>query len=349
MSGLLLDRHDLKKQGRATISKEKAQETAVLFCADRILQLLEAGAQGRATIAGRALATADIAVLVRTHREAEAMQAGLRRRGINALYLGQDSVFATAEAGQLFQVLTALADCSDGGRLRTALATDLFGCSGATIHGLRENEQAWADRLAALQQYRQLWQDQGFMPMFHHLLVREGVTQRLTGRIGGDRSLTNYLHLAELLQESPAGKHGSSALVRWFRQQLENPDAASEAQLIRLENDERLVRIVTIHRAKGLEFPVVFLPFLWNGRALAKDEPLQFHRRDDFGLVIDWGSGRAENRQAAEEERLARRSAPALCGPHPRKIILLFLLGLDQRPGAERTGLPAPSGGLPVK
>lgn len=301
---LLLDDATLKKPGRPTISIERAQAAAVLFCADQIVQLLEKAALGQASIGGRAVTTADIAILVRSHREAEAMQAGLRRRGINALALGQHSVFTTAEAWQLLQVLRALANGSDPGRIRTALASELFGCDAATILGLREDEQAWAARLVQMQQYRQMWQEQGFLAMFQHLLVREGVTARLTGRIGGERSLTNYLHLAELLQESPAGQHGAVALLRWLQQQIDNPDAGSEGQLIRLENDEQLIRIITVHRAKGLEFPVVFAPFLWHGRTLARDEPLQFHRRDDGQLCIDWG-GEAEHRLLAEEERLA--------------------------------------------
>nr|WP_320011586.1 exodeoxyribonuclease V subunit beta [uncultured Desulfobulbus sp.] len=304
LQGLLLDRPELYTAKKPAISKERAQQAAVQFCSDQITRLLELSREGRATYKGRALATADIAILVRTHREAEAMQAGLAARGINALSLGQDSVFASDEARQLDQVLAALVDGGDAGRIRTCLATDLFGCSAEEIHAFQEDDQAWSQRMASLQFYRQLWQEQGIMPMFQHLLVQEGVTNRLTGRLGGERSLTNYLHLAELLQESPAGVHGAAALLRWYRHQLEHPDAGSEAQLVRLENDEDLIRIVTVHRAKGLEFPLVFLPFLWNGRPLAKDAPVQFHDRQTKALVIDLRKD-AEHRTLAEEERLA--------------------------------------------
>lgn len=337
MIGLLLDQDFLKKSGKTTIGKERAQDAAVLFCADQIVQLLEAGACGRATIDGRPLTTADIAILVRTHREAEAMQAGLRMRGINSLYLGQSSVFESREAGQLVQVLGGLVDLTDAGRIRTCLATELFGCSGETIHGLSEDEQAWSARLATLQQYRQIWQTQGIMAMLQHLLVREGVTRRLTGRIGGERSLTNYLHLAELLQQSPAGAHGAASLLRWFNRQLDNPDPGGEAQLVRLESDEQLIRIVTVHRAKGLEFPVVFLPFLWNSRALSKNEPLRFHRRDNFQLTIDWGSGEQEHRRLAEEERLAEELRLLYVALTRAKSCCFLCWGLVN--GLESTGL----------
>ncbi len=333
---LLLDDAALKKSGRATISIERAQAAAVDCCAAQIVQLLEAARLGQASIGGHPVTTADIAILVRSHREAEAMQAGLRRRGINALALGQHSVFTTAEAGQLLQVLRALAEGSDPGRIRTALASELFGCDAATILALREDEQAWAARLVQVQQYRQMWQEQGFLAMFQHLLVREGVTARLTGRIGGERSLTNYLHLAELFQESPAGQHGAAALLRWLQHQIDNPDAGSEAQLIRLENDEQLIRIVTVHRAKGLEFPVVFAPFLWHGRPLSKDGPLQFHRRDDGQLCIDW-AGEAAHRSLAEEERLAEELRLLYVALTRAKSCCFFCWGLVS--GLEHTAL----------
>jgi exodeoxyribonuclease V beta subunit len=337
MIGLLLDREELKKPNKATISKERAMQAAVLFCADQIAALLAAAAGGRAVIDGRPLTAGDIAILVRSHREAEAMQAGLRLRGINALSLGQRSVFASAEARQLDQVLAALVDGTDGGRIRTCLATELFGCTAAAIHDLHEDEQRWAARLLELHQYRQLWQEQGFMAMFQHLMVREGVAGRLTGHVGGERSLTNYLHLAELLQQSPAAGHGAAALRRWFRHQLDNPDPLSEAQLIRLENDEQLIRIVTIHRAKGLEFPVVFLPFLWNGGPLPPDKPLCLHRRDSFQLIIDWGSGLEEHRRLAEEERLAEEVRLLYVALTRARSCCLFCWGLVS--GMEWTGM----------
>jgi exodeoxyribonuclease V beta subunit len=211
LTGLLLDSERLKSGRSSTISKERALKASVAFCADTIVHLLEEARQGRASLGGKELRTADIAILVRSHREAEAMQAGLRRRGLNSIASSQVSVYASEEARQLALVLAALADPGDAARIRTCLATDLFGCSGATIHGFSRDEQGWEARLASFHRYRQLWQEQGIMPMFQHLLASEQVARRLSARVGGERSLTNFLHLAELLQQSPAGRHGMAA------------------------------------------------------------------------------------------------------------------------------------------
>ena len=233
------------------------------------------------------------------------MRDGLRRRGLSCVSSSQDSVFASEEAKSLALILAALSDLTDAARVRAALTTDLFGCSGEDLHRLRDDERGWETRLSDLLRYRQMWRDQGFIPMLQYLLAQEGVTRRLSARDGGERSLTNYLHLAELLQESPAGQHGMAALLRWFRRQIDNPDNQAENQLIRLENDEHLLRIVTIHRSKGLEFPVVFLPFLWAGRSPDTKQPLSFHDRTSLRLTLDLGTGRDEHRFWAEEEQLA--------------------------------------------
>jgi len=182
-----------------------------------------------------------------------------------------------------------------------------------------------------------VWRDQVFLPMFQHLLAAEQVTRRLTAKAGGRRSLTNYLHLAELLQASPAGHHGMAALLRWLHRQQGRPDPTAENQLIRLENDEHLLRIVTIHRAKGLEFPVVVLPFLWAGRSPGSGGPLCFHDRGSLRLTLDLGSGRDDHRRWAEEEQLAEELRLLYVAMTRAKSCCLFCWGRVN--GLEHTGL----------
>lgn len=337
LTGLLLDGERLRRGRANTISKERASRAAVDFCVDAIVSLLEAGRQGRAAIAGRPLAPADIAILTRTNREAEAMRQGLHRRGLNCAATSQDSVFAAPEAKALAQVLAALTAPADMAGIRTALVTDLFGCSGEELYRLAADEERWEARLSGLLRYRQLWLEQGFLPMFQHLLATEQVTRRLTARDGGRRSLTNYLHLAELLQASPAGRHGAAALLRWLHHQIDHPDPNQDNQLLRLEDDEDLLRIVTIHRAKGLEFPVVVLPFLWSGRTPDTGGPLAFHARDSLRLVLDLGTGQEEHRRWAEEESLAEEVRLLYVALTRARSCCLFCWGRVS--GLERTAL----------
>ncbi len=288
-----------------SISKENATRAAAQACAGEVARLLAPVKGQEVTLDGRPLVSGDIALLVRTHREAEAMQEALQLRGLNSVYYSQSSVFTTDEAQNLALLMTGLSDLADAPGLKTLLATDLFGLSAEAIHGLQVEEQQWNDILDSLHRYQCLWREQGFAPMFQQLLADRRVTRRLTGQAAGDRRLTNYLHLAELLQENQAAQPGMTGLLRWLTRQIHAPESASEAQLIRLENDEQLIRIITIHRSKGLEFPVVLLPFLWAVRQEEKAAPLTFHDRSTLRLTVDLGTKREDHRQWAEEERLA--------------------------------------------
>ncbi len=337
LTALILDADRLRNERSPLISKERATEATVLFCADALVQLLAAAENGQATIADSPLTAGDIAILVRSHHEAEAMQEGLRRRGLNSVYYSQSSVFATEEARQLALVLVALTDLSDPARIRTCLATDLWGCNAQDIYSLHSDERGWDAQLATLLRYQHLWRDQGFIAMFQQLLAGQQVTRRLSAQPGGLRSLTNFLHLAELLQESPASQHGMAGLLRWFQQQRHNPDPHAANQLTRLEDDEQLIRIVTIHRAKGLEFPVVLLPFLWAGRSLPLDQPLSFHNRETLQMTMDFGTGEEQHRQWAEEEQLAEDLRLLYVAVTRAKCCCLFCWGRVK--GYEQTAL----------
>ncbi len=331
---------DADSSGKKALAKKDATPLASAGCAAEIVRLLAAADRGRATIGERALHAGDIAVLVRTHREAEAVQAALRAHGLASVTLVQASVFASTEALQLARVLDALLDPTDAAAVRTCLATELFGLDAAGLQALGDNPVAWSGHLDRLLAYQRLWLDQGFLVLFQQLLADRQVTRRLTGRPGGERALTNYLHLAELLQDSPAASHGAAAQVRWFEQQRLRPDSNSAAQLIRLENDEDLIRIVTIHRAKGLEFPVVFLPFAWSVRTPQAGDERPLPRAGQPSPHPRPGHGPGGARRAGPHRAARRRPAPALRGRDPGQVLLPVRLGPGERHGGGRARPP---------
>ncbi|NOQ46000.1 MAG: exodeoxyribonuclease V subunit beta [Desulfobulbaceae bacterium] len=304
MTSLLLPETLAAKPGKP-IAKDRAGTAAAACCARKIAGFITAGQEGRATIGENPLTARHIAVLVRTHREADIMQRELRRLGISSVYHSLDSVFSTEAARQLHQALTAILHLGDAARIRNGLITELFGLSGPALDNLRANEQAWEEQLLTLQNYHRLWQDQGFAPMFQALLAGQRLVRRLSDRVGCERLLTDFLHLAELLAEAAAAQPGMEGLLRWFTRQLQTPDPDAGNQQLRLESDENLVQIVTMHKAKGLEYPIVFLPFLWSVRQPQKGEPISFHDPENFRLIVDLGTEMQEHRKRAQSERLA--------------------------------------------
>jgi len=161
--------------------------------------------------------------------------------------------------------------------------------------------------MARFGHYFLTWQNHGFIRMFAELISRENVRVRLLEFADGERRLTNLLHLAEVLhQHSTERRPGVRGLVKWLSEQRDPNSPRPEELKLRLETDEEAVKLVTIHKSKGLEYGIVFCPMAWDQSTIGKNEKtLQFH--DSEGrFTLDLGSeNREENRRLAREERLA--------------------------------------------
>lgn len=297
------------EEGRG-FAKEEAQRQAAEATAADIARLLALAADGRAQVNERRLGGGDIAVLVRKRKQGLAVGAALARRGIASVSMGGGSVWRSDEAGEIERLLLAVAAPAREGLVRAALATVLLGCTAGQIAALADDERGWSARLETFHDDLSLLRERGFMATWRRLLRREGVVARVLARPDGERRLTNYRHLAELLQSAEhAGALDAEGLARHVARA--RAEAESEDNQLRLESDARLVRIVTIHAAKGLQYPVVYCPFLWDGpKEESKDWPVLAH--DDGSACLDFGSAeidarraRADLEAAAEELRLA--------------------------------------------
>jgi exodeoxyribonuclease V beta subunit len=279
-------------------------------CASEIVRLLNAGQQGRAGFvkAGeplKGLLPADIAILVRDGKEAQAVRAELSARGVRSVYLSdKDSVFAAQEAHDLLVWLKACAEPDAERTLRAALACITLDLPLAELERLNQDELAWENRVMQFRDYRRIWRTQGVLPMLRRLLHDFELPQTLIQRSDGERVLTNLLHLSELMQQAAAELDGEQALIRHLGEHLALSGQAGEEQILRLESDEQLVKVVTIHKSKGLEYPLVFLPFICSTKPVDGSRlPLHFH--DAQGHAQISLKPTAALIEQADDERLA--------------------------------------------
>lgn len=269
------------------------------------LSLAQEGRAGlyQADGSGRALRPADIAILVRGRSEAEAVRAELAARRLASVYLSdRDSVFDSQEARDLLQWLRACAEPGNDALLRAALASRSLALGWQTLERLNQDEQFWEGMLMRFRDYRNQWQQQGVLPMLRRLLADFELPARLLRQADGERSLTNLLHLAEWLQREAAELDGEHALLRLLAEQLASP---SSEEILRLESDADLIKVVTIHKSKGLEYPLVLLPFIcsWKEFDGKSQTPPSF--QGEAGRVIELARGKeladAAYRQANDE------------------------------------------------
>ncbi len=283
------------------------QQTLARQCAVQIRDWLTAGQRGNAVLVGgenerKSLQASDITILVRSRPEAALMRDALSALNIPSVYLSnRDSVFEAPEASELLWLLQAVQAPEQERTLRSALATGLMGLDALTLDALNQDERAWDRLVDEFDGYRRQWERYGVLPMLREIIMTRRIAENLLASPGGERRLTDVLHIGELLQEASLQLDSGPALVRWLSQQIDSPEPQAESQQLRLESDRHLVQIVTIHKSKGLEFPLVWLPFIATFR---QQRQALYHDRVSHQAILDLHEG-DEAAELAEEERLA--------------------------------------------
>jgi exodeoxyribonuclease V beta subunit len=256
--------------------------------------------------------TSDIAVLVRTNRQAQIIKKALSLKNIPSVLHNMGNIFHTHEAMEMERILLAIVEPGNERVYHAALVTDIIGVSGIEIDSAGDESLTLEERRDRFRKYSGLWTRYGFIRMFRMLLSEEKVRERLLKFPDGERRLTNMLHLAEILhKESHDKKLGMTGLLKWLSVQRNTDVLLSETHQLRLESDDLAVKIITIHKSKGLEFPVVFCPFIWDG-VLTKYREILFHDSDNNDTpTLDLGSHAidshlvfAQNEQLSENLRL---------------------------------------------
>ncbi|MCB9536940.1 MAG: UvrD-helicase domain-containing protein [Myxococcales bacterium] len=240
-----------------------------------IEQTLAAGLRRHAEGTTVAVTPRDVAVLVRTHAQAAAVQAALRARGVPAVLRTPASVLERPEAADLLRVLHGVLDPSNAGAVRAALATDLLGVDAAGLVALGDDEAAWGRWVERLRAWHDAWMQRGFMAMFRGLLGDADVPARLLARPDGERALTDLLHIGELLHAAERRRHLRPAgLLGWLA--AGGPDLAPDARQLRRASDADAVTVTTVHASKGLAWPLVWAPFLWSPSPVGNDSVVRF-------------------------------------------------------------------------
>jgi exodeoxyribonuclease V beta subunit len=286
------------------ISRTALKRALPRMVAWEVTRFLHAGA----TIGDRAALPDDCAVLCRDNRQARDIAELLADNGVPAVVLSNANVFDSEEATEFRAILASLADPGREPLLRNALACIALGCTMADLLDLENTPAKWEHIRQRWHAHHARWRELGFIRMFREFLRIEQIRPRLLAHRDGERHLTNLQHLAELTHAAAEAQHlGPSGVLHWLHQQMQ-PGAATEETELRLDRDDSAVRVITVHKSKGLEFPVVFCPFLWGDVTIRDKGPLCFH--DASGQTIyDLRKERdPEHERRAQDEEFAEQT-----------------------------------------
>jgi len=287
-------------------SSGKAAEALKQAIAKEVLHLLTADVLLKKKQEERALKPADIAILVRSNAHAELYQAALKELNIPAIINSSGSVFKQQEAHYLLCLMKALAAPGNLDLLKQALTLPWFALDGQALNQLLDDDVQISGWMQRFQDYHVLWQKKGFMAMMLRLLSQEQVRVNIAKTKAAERQLTDCQHLLELVQQASLDEHlGLHKTIAWLESAMTAENSNDEQQL-RLESDADAVKVITMHRSKGLEYPVVFCPYLWNRKNRLASEKHLINCHKDGEMIADLGSDLFdEHREIALEEELA--------------------------------------------
>ena len=297
------------ENGAKAWTSGNCQQRIQAYVVAEIKELLQSGflVPGNEAEPKRRVTGGDIAVLVRSNRQAELFQEILALADIPAVMSSRKSVFASKECRDLKLVCMAVAAPADIGLLRTAMTCRWFGLDGRGLYEQVQDETAMEAWMGRFYEYHRLWQEKGFLTMINTLFVRESVFRTLAALPLAERQLCNLIHLVELVQEAESRENFTMGhTLQYLSSMMEGGEGGEHAEL-RLESDELAVKVVTMHAVKGLEYPIVFCPYLWYRSARLEQETNCLSYHDARGrLVTDLGSSYfREKRSEALAEELA--------------------------------------------
>ncbi len=253
--------HDTKGQLKPLIFMEAARQ---------VKELIEEGRNGLRKISGskqaRNIESGDIAVLVHSHRDAESVKDLLKSIGVGAVTYSREKVFDSREAERIEQLLSAVLNPLSRTAVQSAVVSGFFGISLSAMYEYLNSEKEYLKLSEILQDLNEEWRSKGSYPMMRKILFRTGGLHHVSKLANSERVVTNIFQLTELMAKAETDKElDPPAMLRWFRSKI-TENTVSDEETIRLESDANLVKISTIHNSKGLEFPVVFCPTLWEGK-----------------------------------------------------------------------------------
>jgi len=286
----------------------QAQEQISIAVINEIISLLTPGSAYRRVVNGRSeiLTPQDIAILVRTNSQAIDYQNSLREAGIPSVLNSAKSVFETTEANDFYILLRAISQPNNTGLLKQFLTVAWLNVSAPELLSIVDDDSLMGFWISRLSEYYQLWERRGLLAMTYKLLAQEKIASKLSKWPAFERKMSNIMQLAELVQAAETQESlNINGTLGWLQQSINNPQY-SEQELLRLENDETAINILTVHRAKGLEFSVVFCPVLWQQDQHVQKENSVIQCHEDNLMVADLGSEQFEERKLiALEESFA--------------------------------------------
>ncbi|MBH53980.1 MAG: exodeoxyribonuclease V subunit beta [Opitutaceae bacterium] len=290
-----------KSETDKPITNELGKQSIRLAMASEILRLLGGDYQ----INGNNVQPADIAILTRTKQEGIDVRDELSLHGLPSVFTTDQTVFESREAHMLSHLLRSLLEPYKAEWTRALYTSEWFGWDASTIFGKNETVDGWEEIQNKIRKLCDRWNLEGIAQTMADWISWSGVKQTLLAQPGGERAVTNLLHLVELITQAEEESELSPlSLTQWLDRTIKDPDRERDDFLSRLESDENAIQIMTIHKSKGLQYPIVFVPFAWSKAVSPLDDVIYHQSANNYQLVLD----RREEIEETDQQQFRKES-----------------------------------------
>lgn len=212
--------------------------------------------------APRPVEPSDIAVLVDKTQQAKDILNALKDSRIPAVFTNTTSVFDEQAAKDWLDLLESLVNISDQNLLKR-VAIGPFGIF--EVNDLM-SDSALDTIITRWQEYKNHTQKGGFNLLWENIEAKSNFSQRVFTNWYGEDYYINALQIKNWLQkqwhENPNLNYLVEKLSMKIKAAAKNPRTAEDEEKLNIPTDEPSVQIYTYHGSKGLQFPIVLLPYL---------------------------------------------------------------------------------------
>lgn len=234
-------------------------------CTNYISFWLNEGRNGNAVIIHnkktRYLTPKDICILVNNKKEAAIIQTALCKANIKTTYLSKrESVFHSTEAIELLWILKAILNPKDKFLLKRAISTKIIDKTSEDIDLLTKTYSLWSMIIDIFYEYLVTWENFGITSMIHKIIINHKINTTDNSCVYSP-NISNILHIGELLEKKFNQIKKKHFLILWLEKKIEEKHDVPHTDYIRERKDKNCIEIVTIYKSKGLEYPIVWIPF----------------------------------------------------------------------------------------
>jgi exodeoxyribonuclease V beta subunit len=263
----------------------------IKYICSEISYLLNKGENKECYLKDKPVSPEDIAVLVRSNDQGRQIRKALEDNLVPAVLTSEESVFDSEEALAVLEFLDSVYNSADERKIRGVLTGNLFLKKTSELNKLKKDEDKWSQIVQNFRDFNSVWTEKGVMEVLTILFYDHNILKIQSSLGSGERRVTNLLHLFEILHEEEVkNRRGRKSLIKWLADNIYNRTSSSPEYELRLESDKNKVKILTVHKSKGLEFSIVFCGFIQREavKSFSSVKETMYHRQEDNKLVIDF-------------------------------------------------------------